>query len=424
MIKFIFKGILRDRSRSLFPILVVASGVFLTVLFYCYMDGAINMFIDTGAKFDGGHVKIMSRAYAENSDQLPNDLAYIGVGKLMSELQQDFPGFVWTKRIRFGGLLDVPDEEGETRAQGPVAGLALDLFTKESIDWELLGIEDSIVQGRAPVKPGEILISDEFATRLGISIGETTTLIGSTMYGSMAVANFTVVGTVRFGISALDRGAMVADVQDIQIALDMEDAAGEILGFFDDFVYREEEAGLAAQKFNAKYAGVKDEFAPVMRSLTQQGGMIEMMSMINLYMPVMVTVFVIIMSIVLWNAGLIGNLRRYGEIGVRLAMGESKGHLYRSMIAESLILGCIGTVIGTAFALVIAFWLQEKGFNISQMMQNSTLLINDVIRAKVTPSSYVIGFIPGLLANVLGASIAGIGIYKRKTAQLMKELEV
>lgn len=424
MIKFIFKGILRDRSRSLFPILVVASGVFLTVLFYCYMDGAINMFIDTGAKFDGGHVKIMSRAYAENSDQLPNDLAYIGVGKLMSELQQDFPGFVWTKRIRFGGLLDVPDEEGETRAQGPVAGLALDLFTKESIDWELLGIEDSIVQGRAPVKPGEILISDEFATRLGISIGETTTLIGSTMYGSMAVANFTVVGTVRFGISALDRGAMVADVKDIQIALDMEDAAGEILGFFDDFVYREEEAGLAAQKFNAKYEGVKDEFAPVMRSLTQQGGMIEMMSMINLYMPVMVTVFVIIMSIVLWNAGLIGNLRRYGEIGVRLAMGESKGHLYRSMITESLILGCIGTVIGTAFALVIAFWLQEKGFNISQMMQNSTLLINDVIRAKVTPSSYVIGFIPGLLANVLGASIAGIGIYKRKTAQLMKELEV
>ncbi len=424
MIKFIFKGILRDRSRSLFPILVVASGVFLTVLFYCYMDGAINMFIDTGAKFDGGHVKIMSRAYAENSDQLPNDLAYIGVGKLMNELKQDFPGYVWTKRIRFGGLLDVPDEEGETRAQGPVAGLALDLFAKGSLDWELLGIEDSIVRGKAPTKLGEILISDDFATRLEISIGETATLIGSTMYGSMAAANFTVVGTVRFGISALDRGAMVADVKDIQIALDMKDAAGEILGFFDDFVYREEEAGLTALNFNAKYEENDDEFAPVMKSLTQQGGMIEMMSMIDLYMPVMVTVFVIIMSIVLWNAGLIGSLRRYGEIGVRLAMGESKGHLYRSMMTESLILGCFGTIIGTAFALLAAFWLQEKGFNISQLMQNATLLINDVIRAKITPSSFVIGFIPGLLANVLGASFAGIGIYRRKTAQLMKELEV
>ncbi|UCE41280.1 MAG: FtsX-like permease family protein [Candidatus Aminicenantes bacterium] len=424
MIKFIIKGILRDRSRSLIPILVVIFGVFLTVLFYCYMKGAVNGFIDTGAKFDSGHVKIMSRAYDENSDQIPNDLAYIGAEQLISELKQEFPGFVWTKRIRFGGLLDVPDEAGETRAQGPVAGMALDLFTEDSLEWELLGIEDSIVRGKAPESPGEILISDEFADSLEIALGETATLISATMYGSMAAANFTVVGTVHFGISALDRGAMVADVKDIQMALDMEDAAGEILGFFENFVYREEEAGLAALKFNAKYEGDDDEFVPVMKSLHQQGGMVEMLDMINMYMPVMVTVFVIIMSIVLWNAGLIGSLRRYGEIGVRLAMGESKGHLYRSMIAESLILGCIGTVLGTAFALVIAFWLQEKGFNISQLMQSATLLINDVIRAKITPFAFVIGFIPGLLANVLGSSIAGIGIYRRKTAQLMKELEV
>ena len=321
-------------------------------------------------------------------------------------------------------MLDVPDDAGETRAQGPVAGLALDLFTQDSLEWELLGIEDSIVRGKAPEKPGEILISDEFATSLGISLGETATLIGSTMHGSMAAANFTVAGTINFGISALDRGAIVADVKDIQAALDMEDAAGEILGFFDDFVYREKEANFASLNFNAKYEGDEDEFLPVMKSLHQQGGMIDMLGMINMYMPVMVTVFVIIMSIVLWNAGLIGSLRRYGEIGVRLAMGESKGHLYRSMIMESVFLGCIGTVVGTALALVIAFWLQEKGFNISQMMQNSTLLINDVIRAKITPFALMIGFIPGLLANVLGSSIAGIGIYRRKTAQLMKELEV
>ena len=424
MITFIIKGILRDRSRSLFPILVVVIGVFLTVLFYCYMGGAVSMFIDTGAKFDTGHVKIMSRAYAENSDQTPYDLAFIGVSQLMERLRGDFPEYVWTKRIRFGGLLDIPDEEGETRVQGPVAGLALDLFGEQSLEWGLLKIEDAIIRGRKPSQPGEILISEDFASRLEISLGETATLIGSTMHGSMAAANFTVVGTVRFGISALDRGALVADVKDIQTALDMEDAAGEILGFFDDFVYREEEAASTSRIFNSAYLDVEDEFAPVMKSLHQQGGMVDMLGMIKLYMPTMVSVFVIIMSIVLWNAGLIGSLRRYGEIGVRLAMGESKGHLYRSMIAESLILGCIGTVIGTAIALMVAFWLQEVGINISQLTQSATLLINDVIRAKVTPPSFVIGFVPGLLANVLGASIAGIGIYKRKTAQLMKELEV
>jgi putative ABC transport system permease protein len=58
------------------------------------------------------------------------------------------------------------------------------------------------------------------------------------------------------------------------------------------------------------------------------------------------------------------------------------------------------------------------------MMQSASLVINDVIRAKVTPVSYVIGFIPGLIATFIGTSISGLGIYKRQTSQLMKELEV
>lgn len=424
MIKFILKGILRDRGRSLFPILVVTFGVFLTVLLFTWMGGAINSFIDVSANFESGHVKVMSRAYAENSDQIPNDLAFIGVGNLIENMKQEFPHYVWAPRIRFGGLLDIPDESGETRAQGTVAGLAIDLLSPDSPEADLLEIKDAVIKGHFPSKAGEILISDEFANSLGVSVGETATLIGSSMYGSMAAANFTVAGTVRFGIAALDRGALVADLKDIQTALDMEDAAGEILGFSDDFVYRKEDAALISQQFNAKYEGDDDEFAPVMKSLHDQGGMVEWMDMIESYIGVVVFVFVLVMSIILWNAGLIGSLRRYGEIGVRLAMGESKGHLYRTMITESVIVGIIGTVIGTALALLIALWLQEKGLNVSRMMQSSTILIKDIIRARITPTAFVIGFIPGLLANVLGSSIAGIGIYRRKTAQLMKELEV
>jgi putative ABC transport system permease protein len=36
----------------------------------------------------------------------------------------------------------------------------------------------------------------------------------------------------------------------------------------------------------------------------------------------------------------------------------------------------------------------------------------------------LIGFLPGLLATLLGSALSGVGIYKRKTAQLFKELEV
>jgi len=36
---------------------------------------------------------------------------------------------------------------------------------------------------------------------------------------------------------------------------------------------------------------------------------------------------------------------------------------------------------------------------------------------------YFIGFIPGVLATVLGTMMAGRAIYKREMAQLFKELE-
>jgi len=424
MIKFIFKGIIRDRSRFLFPVLTITFGVTLSVLGYCYFSGVMTSWIQTSAKFESGHLKIMSRAYAKNADQVPNDLAFIGVKNLTADLKKDFPELIFVSRIRFGGLFDVPDENRETKAQGPVMGLAVDLLSEESPEREMLNLENAVVRGRLPEKHGEMLISDEFARRLGIQPGQTATLIGSTMYGNMATANFTVAGTLHFGIAAMDRGTIVADIADIQSALDMEDAAGEILVFFNDYVYREEEAEIIAETFNAKYSDENDEFSPVMNSFSSQGGMADTMGMVNTAMGVMIFSFIAVMSIVLWNAGLMGSLRRYGEIGVRLALGEDKGHLYRSLITESLMIGAIGSIIGTALGLAFSYYLQVKGINIGSMMQNASMMINDVIRAKVTPFSFVVGFIPGLIATFLGTSISGIGIYKRQTSQLIKELEV
>ena len=423
MIKFLLKGLIRDRTRSLFPTLVVLVGVALTVFLFNWINGVKNNFIQVNAKFNTGHMKIMSRAYAAEADQIPNDLALEGIEGLLINLKEDFPGVIWTPRIRFGGLLDIPDEQGETRAQGPVAGLAVDLFSASSPERNLLNLENAVVRGRLPEEPGEILISDAFAYQLNIQPGEIATLISSTMYGSMATANFTVVGTIRFGVAAMDRGAMLADISDIQTALDMPDTAGEIVGLFSDFLYSNEKSEEITATFNTRYMKTDDEFSPVMNTLRNQGGLAEYFDMMSSVSNAALGIFIMAMSIVLWNAGLMGNLRRYGEIGARLAIGEDKGHIYRSMIAESLMIGCIGSVLGTALGLAISYYLQVKGINISFLAKDASMMVSNVWRAQVTPASYVIGFIPGLLATFLGTSISGIGIYRRQTSALMKELE-
>ena len=182
MLKFIFKGILRDKSRSLLPVIVISIGVFLTVFMSGWMKGIFTDMIDLNAKFATGHVKIMTRAYAENQNQLPNDLALLEVNELMDNLHADYPDMTWVKRIHFGGLLDVPDKNGETRAQGPAAGKAIDLLSPNSKEAERMNITNSIVKGRLPAKQGEALISDEFSEKFGVNIGDEVTIFGYTTF--------------------------------------------------------------------------------------------------------------------------------------------------------------------------------------------------------------------------------------------------
>ena len=424
MIKFLFIGLIRDRGRSLMPVLIVAIGVMLSVFMYCYLLGLMGDMIDFNARFATGHVKIMTQAYAENQDQNPNDLALLETNILIENLKMEFPDMDWVQRIKFGGLIDVPDENGETLTQGTGIGMAYDIISGNSTEVERMNLEKALVKGTLPKNKNEILLSDDFAEKLNVSPGQSITLISSTMYGEMAISNFKVVGTIIFGTAVLDKGGIVADISGIQEALNMENAAGEILGFLNSKVYLDEEAMNIAAVFNEKHNTPDDEFSPIMKRLKEQSFLSSYLDLVDSMQGIIITMFILVMAIVLWNTGLIGGLRRYGEIGVRLAIGENHGHIYKMMIYESILIGLVGSVIGTIVGLFLAYLMQEIGIDISSIMRNNTLMMQSVFRAKITPPAFYIGFIPGIFAIVLGTMLSGIGIYRRKTAQLFKELEV
>jgi putative ABC transport system permease protein len=424
MIKFLFKGIIRDRSRSLLPIIVVTLGVFLTVFMSGFMKGVFNDISDMNARFTTGHVKILTKAYAENEDQMPNDLSLTGVDSLMKQLQTDYPGMDWVKRIHTGGLLDVPDSKGETRGQGQAIGTAIDMLSPQSEEIDRMNIRKSLVKGSLPSKQGEALISDDFAVKCGVRPGDKVTLFGSTMNGSMMFKTFVVSGTLRFGSTMLDRGAIFMDIRDAQSALDMDDAASEVLGYFRDGVYDDLTASEIEKSFNDKFSKENDEFSPVMSRLIEQKGIGDYLKLGDSAGTMMVTIFIFAMSIVLWNTGLLGGLRRYSEFGIRLALGEEKKHIYITTIYEAVLIGIIGSVAGTTIGLLLAFYLQKYGLDMSGVTGNVGMMVPSVYRAQVTPSLFYIGFFPGLFATVLGSMLAGFAIYKRKTSQLFHELEV
>ncbi|MCF7920789.1 MAG: ABC transporter permease [Candidatus Cloacimonetes bacterium] len=422
MFDFIMKGVLRDRSRSFLPLVLIVTGVMVTSLYYSFIRGYERIAIAGSARYDTGHVKVITQAYAEELDQKPYDLGLLGTGALLEELKKDYPQLRLLERIQFGGLVDVPDANGETIVQGESAVMAVDLLSGGE-ELKLLNLQEALRKGHLPGKPDEIILSKGLFEKLQVKLGDEVSLITSTMYGAMAVGNYTIAGVVVFGIPVLDRGMMLMDLGDAQRLLDMQDGAGEIIGLFNDNEYHWQEAVQIVESFNEKYTKADDEFSPVMLPLHKQGDMESTLVWMRSAIFMIIGFFVFIMGLVLWNLGLINGIRRYGEMGLRLAIGERADHIYWSLIAEAIVIGFLGSVIGTVIGVIIGYFLMAHPFDMSHYLSNATVLMSPDISADVNWFSYVIGFIPGFLATVVGAGFAGMAIFRRRTSSLFKELE-
>ena len=426
MIKFLTKGLLRDRSRSLFPVLVITLTVTLVIFSIGFMQGSMNSLLLDTAVILTGHEKVVTRAYSEESQLMPNDLALMDVDQLIENLEQEYPDFFWSPRITFSGLLDVPDENGETRAQGPVIAYGIDLLSNESRQVEIWDLERSLVSGKLPENSNDALISSKMADQLNIRIGESVTFIGSTMENAFTTYNFNVSGTFNLRKGQTDRQMMLVDLSGARLALDMDNAASEIFGFTHSLYYDDETAVALRTDYNKINSDSSDIFSPFMIALRDGNQMGTMVDISGAMMAIMGGIFLVIVMIVLWNMGLMNGLRRYGEIGLRLAMGESKGQVYRSMISEAIIIGLTGTVVGTGIGLALTYYVQENGIDYTkgiEALSNSSIVMPNIFYAQVTPDLFYIGFLPGVLATVLGTMLAGLAIYRREMAQLFKELE-
>jgi putative ABC transport system permease protein len=83
----------------------------------------------------------------------------------------------------------------------------------------------------------------------------------------------------------------------------------------------------------------------------------------------------------------------------------------------------MGSVAGVLAGMGLAWYLQVHGIDLGKMMQNATIIMPTVFHARITPETWFIGFIPGVISTLIGTMLSGIGIYKRQTAQPVKELE-
>ena len=98
---------------------------------------------------------------------------------------------------------------------------------------------------------------------MSVSVGSSVTLIGSTMDNAFTTYNFNIAGTFDLNKGQADRQMMLVDISGARQALDMRDAASEILGYHNSLYYNDEEAVSIRKHFNLTYS---DSIAQILRN--------------------------------------------------------------------------------------------------------------------------------------------------------------
>ena len=166
----------------------------------------------------------------------------------------------------------------------------------------------------------------------------------------------------------------------------------------------------------------KDD-VPITLSILDQQNIGSMVKTFTLIKSFVVGIFTFLMMLVLWNAGVLSGIHRYGEMGLRLAFGESHWKLIFTLGIEGLFIGILGSIVGCIIGGTFTWYLQDIGLNMGDAFSKSGLMINDVVRARLTLDGFIQGIIPGIFSSVTGTLIASLAIFKRSEANLFRELE-
>jgi putative ABC transport system permease protein len=431
MIQWILRGIWRDKTRSLFPFLVISVGVTLLIYLLGFMEGTFAGMIDMSAHLDTGHLRFVNKPFYDEEHLNPLDRARAGQKETLQWLQKNGdPRIEWSPRIRWGAIMDVPDEKGETKSQTPVIGMAIEMLEKTSAERERLNLEQSVIEGVVPSNPKEMLVGYKLAEALELSLGDQATLLGQNFDGGMATDNYKVVGFVRFGLAAMDKKMALIDLADAQQTFYMEDMVTDFLGFLPMSVgylkYDQLKQGIMGHlpvlKQNPPRDWASDD-EPLILSVLDQRNLRELSIKFELVDDVVIGVFTFLMVLVLWNAGLLNGVHRYGEMGLLLALGETHKKLIGLMAMEALVIGLLGSAAGCLVGGGLVYYLQEVGISTHGIFETSGLMMSDTIRARVSLNAFVFAVIPGVTASVLGNLIANLAIFQRSEANLFRELE-
>jgi putative ABC transport system permease protein len=385
-----FRSVTRQSRRSAFGVSAVTFGVvalilasgFIEWLFWATREGNIQ----TGL----GHIHVTRPGYLAHGHANPWAYLLPDESPLRQSLQEFSGVRAVAPRLAFSGLVS------RGNATLSFIGEGVDVQQEREVS-RLLRLTAG--QDLSVADPRGMLLGAGLAENLGVKIGESIILLGSTESGGPNGVEGTVRGLFNTATKAYDDAALRVPLIMAQELLRVKGAHRWIVVLNDT-----EDTPHVLAAMRSKFAGNGLEFTPWYEMSDFYN---KVVALLGRQIDVVKLIIAVIIVLSISNTMMINVLERTAEIGTSMAVGRRRSQILRQFMYEGLTIGLIGGVLGMGVGCALGVLISLVGIPMPPPPGMSVGYTGEILlSARIVLEALLIALITSLVASVYPAQRA------------------
>ncbi len=337
MLKLAFRNIFRNRSRTALTLAAIITGVTAIIVSGGFVEDTFIQLRESTIHSRIGHLQIFRRGYLEYGQRDPSRYLISHPESVLDALRRIPHVKEVMARLNFSGLAN------NGQADLPIIGEGVEPGKEAR-----LGTATTLVAGRALADTDTfgVAIGEGVATALQLQPGSYLTLMINTPEGALNTLEFEVVGVfrtfskdyddraVRIPLAAAQELLFTPSVHSLVVLLDDTDTTAKVVGTVSGML------GKQGYEVRPWYA-LADFYNKTVALYKRQFGALQFIILVMLVLSVASTINMAVFE-------------RTGEFGTLLAIGQRRRQIFKLILLENILLGCVGGVLGVVVGVILA----------------------------------------------------------------------
>ena len=333
--KLAWRNMWRNWRRTAIALVAIVLGLVLLIFFDGFIQGSDQAIFGNAVKIYGGNLQVHAPGYRDKVRRLPL-LPLENADEVVAAATERPEVIAAAKRINTGGVVLSGDKSL------PVTITAIEPTVEGPLSMQAA----NITAGRYLLEEegDAILIGRGLADRLGLEVGDRTTLLGHSKHETLRQRTMTVVGIYDVGAPDLEKSMVFITLPEAQSLYNLRDQVTEVAIMLEDV---NQEVAVLPNLQRALSSYEVDSWKTLRPEIT------ETMATKSTFTSLIGLIVVMIASIGILNLQLMAVFERTREMGVLAAMGMKGRQIMGIFLLEGTLIGLIGAVIGCLIGVAL-----------------------------------------------------------------------